>query len=68
GIITKWGKVVAVAEPGLGFKIPIITEVETISISNRSIKYDRLKAYSKDQQPAQMVVSIGFQVPPTSVE
>ncbi|CNF26663.1 prohibitin family protein [Yersinia similis] len=68
GIITKWGKVVAVAEPGLGFKIPIITEVETISISNRSIKYDRLKAYSKDQQPAQMVVSIGFQVPPASVE
>lgn len=68
GVITRWGKVTHVAEPGLGFKAPLISDVSKISIANRSVTHDEIQAYSKDQQPAKMKVSVGLHVPPSEVE
>lgn len=68
GIKLRFGKVVGVAEPGLGFKMPFIEGVEKISIRNHSAKYDQLHAYSKDQQPAALEVSVNYHVQSGNVE
>jgi regulator of protease activity HflC (stomatin/prohibitin superfamily) len=65
GILLRYGKIVKVAEPGLGFKLPLIERVEKISTRNQALVYKGVQAYSRDQQPAQMTVSISFHVPPS---
>lgn len=65
GILLRYGKIVKVAEPGLGFKIPFIEGVEKISTRNQAVVYQGLQAYSRDQQPAQMTVSVSFHIPPS---
>lgn len=67
GILLRYGKIVKVAEPGLGFKIPFIEDVEIISTRNQAVVYEGLQAYSYDQQPAKMTVSVSFHVPPSEV-
>ena len=59
GILLRYGKIVKVAEPGLGFKIPFMESVEKISTRNQAV------AYSRDQQPAQMTVSVSFHIKPS---
>ncbi|HEY4466999.1 MAG TPA: prohibitin family protein [Klebsiella sp.] len=65
GILLRYGKIVKVAEPGLGFKIPFIEQVEKLSTRNQAVVYQGLQAYSRDQQPARMTVSVSFHVPPS---
>lgn len=65
GILLRYGKIVKVADPGLGFKLPFIENVEKISTRNQAVVYKGLQAYSRDQQPAQMTVSVSFHIPPT---
>lgn len=65
GILLRYGKIVKVAEPGLGFKVPFIEGVEKISTRNQAVVYQGLQAYSRDQQPAKMTVSVSFHVPPS---
>jgi regulator of protease activity HflC (stomatin/prohibitin superfamily) len=65
GILLRYGKIVKIAEPGLGFKLPLIERVEKVSTRNQALVYKGVQAYSRDQQPAQMTVSISFHVPPS---
>lgn len=65
GILLRYGKIVKVADPGLGFKLPFIETVEKISTRNQAVVYKGLQAYSRDQQPAQMTVSVSFHIPPS---
>ncbi len=66
GILLRYGKIVKVAEPGLGFKIPFMESVEKISTrANQALVYQGLQAYSRDQQPAQMTVSVSFHIKPS---
>ena len=37
GILLRYGKIVKVAEPGLGFKIPFMESVEKISTRNQAV-------------------------------
>lgn len=67
GIILRNGKAIGVAEPGLNFKAPIVDRIKTISVRSYTAKYDKLQAYSKDQQPADLRVSVTYRVPPTEV-
>lgn len=68
GVKLRYGAIVGIAEPGLNFKIPFVDTVRTISVQNQSLVYERLEAYSKDQQPATLRVSVSFRVPEGSVE
>lgn len=68
GVILRNGKVVGIAEPGLGIKVPLIDRVTPISVQNRSRIYKDLPAYSSDQQNAVMQVSVNFRVPPDKVD
>jgi len=62
GVILRNGAVIAEAEPGLGFKIPIIDTVAHISTQPQNSRYNDVKTYSRDQQPAVLRVSVTFQV------
>lgn len=67
GVQLRNGKVVGLAEPGLGFKIPFIESVSKISVQTFTVKYDKLQAYSRDQQPADIRASVTFHVPASEV-
>lgn len=67
GVQLRNGKVIGIANPGLEFKLPFIDSVEKISIQTFTVKYNQLQAYSKDQQTAQVNVSVTFNVPPADV-
>lgn len=67
GIVTRWGAITAIAEPGLGFKLPMIDTVTPISIRSEKVTWERVTAYSKDIQPAEMRVSVNVRLDPAFV-
>lgn len=68
GVLLRNGRVVQIAMPGMGLKIPLIESVEKITVRNEAMLYQGMSAYSSDQQPAKMTVSVNFHIPPTEVE
>lgn len=66
-VVLRNGRLVEVAEPGLGFKWPLIDSAKSISIRNHAIKFGGVDAYTHDQQPAKLVVSATYHVPATGV-
>src|SRR4249919_3799704 len=67
GVHLRNGAVVGSAAPGLGFKVPIIDTIKLVSVQNLTVQYDKVPAYSKDQQTAEIKVSVSFHVPPGDV-
>lgn len=67
GVVLRNGRIIKIAEPGLHFKIPMMDKVHKISIQNQALVFEKLSAYSKDQQPAELRVSISYHVPPDQV-
>lgn len=67
GVILRNGALIGVAQPGLGFKIPFIDSVRRISVQNHTTAYDKLQAYSRDQQTAELRVSVSWHVLPAEV-
>ena len=69
GVVLHWGAVVGEAEPGLHFKMPIITSIEKISVQIQKESFQktaegdsRMQAYSRDQQPATIALSVNYHV------
>jgi len=69
GVILHNGAIVGEAEPGLHFKMPIITSIAKISVQiqkesfSRDAQADtRMQAYSRDQQPATIALSVNYHV------
>ncbi len=67
GVITRFGAVVGVAEPGLGFKVPLMTSVTHLSIQTQKLELDNEEAYSQDQQPARLQLSVNYSIVPGEV-
>ena len=59
-VVLRLGKIVGLAEPGPHFKIPWIDTVRKITVQNQNKRYSALEAYSRDQQPANLAVSVSF--------
>jgi regulator of protease activity HflC (stomatin/prohibitin superfamily) len=68
GVLLRNGKLVGVAEPGLGFKLPMVDDVVKVSVQTHILKYDKLHAYSRDQQPAELRLSVNVRIAPSSVD
>lgn len=68
GVILRYGAVAGVAQPGLGFKIPLIDSVVRVSVQSKAAIYNQMEAYSRDQQPATMNLSVNYRIPPDRVE
>ena len=62
GVVLRNGALVEIADPGLHFKIPFIESVKLISLQSNATAYNGLQAYSKDQQPATLQVSVSWHV------
>lgn len=68
GVVLRNGAVTGTAEPGLGFKLPIISSVVDISVQSQARTYETVQAYSKDQQTAILFVSVNYRLPTDQVE
>ena len=71
GVKTRLGPVVAVLEPGLYFRLPIIEKVRKINIKTQSVLYEReepLAAASKDLQDVQIATVVNYHVNASEVE
>lgn len=72
GVVRRFGETIRLAEPGLGFKIPIIDSVIIVPVREITYNYgsktsngkisSSLSAYTKDQQGVNMIVSVTFSV------
>ena len=58
GVLLRNGAVVGTAQPGLGFKIPLIDTVEKVSVKTTTFTWDKMNSYSYDQQPADLKISV----------
>jgi len=67
GVVLRTGKVVGVAEPGLGFKIPFVDQVVKISVQTQTFTWNKVNSYSADQQPADLRISVTFRATPDNV-
>lgn len=67
GVILRNGAIIGTAQPGLGFKVPVIDSVVDFSIQTHLERFDKLVAYSADQQPATMAISVNYRLAPDKV-
>jgi regulator of protease activity HflC (stomatin/prohibitin superfamily) len=68
GVHLRNGAIVGTSEPGLGFKMPFFDSIVKISTQTHTVSYEKIQAYSRDQQPAIIRASVTFNVPPEKVE
>jgi regulator of protease activity HflC (stomatin/prohibitin superfamily) len=67
GVVLRLGAFVRVADAGLGFKLPFIDRVVRIRVQTNSKVYDRMEAYSRDQQLAELRLSVTYRIVPEMV-
>ena len=60
GVLLRNKAAIAVVKPGLHFKVPIIDTVEVLSMQEFTRVYEQVWAYSADQQPASMTISVTY--------
>lgn len=68
GVQLRNGAIVGTAEPGLGFKVPLIDDVKFITVQTQARQYVDLLAYSRDQQTASLAISVNYRLPPDQME
>lgn len=68
GVILRTGAVVGTAEPGLHFKVPFLDKVVKLSVQSRKVTFEKMSAYSRDQQPADLVISVNYRIVASQVE
>lgn len=68
GVVLRNGAVVGTAEPGLGFKMPIIDSVREITVQTQARVYKDVMVYSRDQQNAGLQVSVNYRLSSDKVE
>jgi regulator of protease activity HflC (stomatin/prohibitin superfamily) len=61
GVLLRNGKIVGVAQPGLGFKVPFIDDVVEISVRDH-VQAFKTEAYSRDQQPAEIQFTVSYRL------
>jgi regulator of protease activity HflC (stomatin/prohibitin superfamily) len=68
GVILRNGAVVGTAEPGLGFKMPIVDSIREINVQTQARVYEKVMVYSRDQQNAKLEVSVNYRLATDQVE
>ena len=61
-VVLRFGEIVGESGPGLHFKLPWVDTVSMITVQNQNKRYSSLEAYSRDQQPADLTVSVTYVV------
>ena len=68
GVVLHYGEVSKVADPGLHFKWPYVDRVVRVPTRTTTGTMKDIFAYSSDQQPAQIALSVTFAVADDGVE
>ena len=69
GVIVSLGTVQGTADPGIHFKMPIVTSISTVPLRNQVTSYENLEAYTTDQQIATIeALHITYRIPADRVE
>jgi regulator of protease activity HflC (stomatin/prohibitin superfamily) len=66
-VVLRFGELVGESGPGLHFKLPWVDAVRKITVQNQNRQYSSVEAYSRDQQPADLTVSVTFVVSDASM-
>src|SRR6202051_5221277 len=66
-VLLRNGAVIGTAQPGLGFKGPLIDGVEKVSVKTATYTWDKMNSYSYDQQPADLKISVTLRASPDKV-
>lgn len=66
GVVLRNGAVTGTVGPGLHFKLPIVDDVKEISLQSHTKTFEAMESYSRDQQPAQIRLSVSYHVIPGS--
>lgn len=61
-VVLRNGAFVRVAEPGLGFKVPIIDSVVDLSVRTEKKVYEKMTSYSRDIQLAEVRVAVNYRL------
>jgi regulator of protease activity HflC (stomatin/prohibitin superfamily) len=64
GVVLRNGAIVSTQGPGLHFKLPIIEDVKQISLQSHTETFEQMESYSRDQQPAQIRLSVSYHIIP----
>src|SRR6478736_8937827 len=67
GVKLRYGATIGTAQPGLGFKLPLIDSVEKVSVKTATYAWDKMNSYSYDQQPADLKISVTLRASPDKV-
>jgi len=67
GVVLRWSKISSIAEPGLHFKLPLITSVVELPVDNRISTVEKMSAGSSDQQEAIIRASLNWRIDPSKV-
>lgn len=67
GIVTRFGAVSSVEQPGLHYKWPFVESSHFLNVRTNTSRWE-LNTYSSDQQPAKLVVSINWHINEHAVE
>lgn len=67
GMVLRWGRFNSVAEPGLHFKLPIVTSVVRLRVDNQLTTAEKMSAGSADQQEAHMKASLNWRINPAKL-
>ena len=65
-VLLRWGQAVDVEGPGLHFKLPFVEDVVKMSVREQKEDF-KTQAYSQDQQPATVQVSVNYRLPEGNV-
>ncbi len=68
GVVLRNGRIIGTASPGLGFKMPLIDSVVRISVQSQLLKYDKQSTYSRDQQTAEIRLSVSIRATESNVD
>lgn len=68
GVHLRLGAVVGIAQPGLGLKLPFLDRVVMIRTQTNSIVYEQMETYSRDQQLAELRMSVTYRLVPELVD
>lgn len=68
GVILRNGKLIGIATPGLGFKLPFFDSIVKISLETQRVQFDKVNSYSRDQQPADLLISVNYRATEDKVD
>jgi regulator of protease activity HflC (stomatin/prohibitin superfamily) len=61
-VVLRNGAIATVANPGLNFKLPYIDQVVEFSMESKKVVMDKVSTYSRDQQPAEILLSVNYSI------